>query len=60
MTLPRLYALTDYWKSAPPVAESVAAYLGIKAPTKIDHTANASALQEFISREPGGIAELPR
>ncbi len=31
MTLPRLYAMQDYWKGAPPVHESVAAYLGIKA-----------------------------
>ena len=29
LTLPRVYAMVQYWKASPPVNEAVAAYLGI-------------------------------
>ncbi len=30
LTLPRVYALFEYWKQCPPVNETVAAYIGYK------------------------------
>lgn len=35
MTLPRLYAMNDYWKSHPPIHAMIAAYFGIKRQPKI-------------------------
>lgn len=50
LTLPRLYALYKHWGSYPPVAVSVARYLGI-APSKPTTAAN-DELASFIGAMP--------
>ena len=53
LTIPRLKALTDYWREKPPVGDLVAAYLKYKPPVKIEvDTAKAS------SDDPSGIGGL--
>lgn len=56
VTLPRLYAFLDYWKLAPPVAESVAAFVGIKAPAP-KQAAN-DELQAYMANLP--MRRIPR
>lgn len=34
MTLPRLAAMTEYWRSSPPLHQLVAAYIGYKPAVK--------------------------
>lgn len=56
VTLPRLYAFLDYWKTAPPVAESVAAFIGIKSsrpPPEAECTA-------YMQNLPAKVVRLPR
>ena len=48
MTLPRLYALNEYWVDHPPVHIMVAAYLGIKPKAKIDNQ-SGDMLAELLS-----------
>lgn len=48
LTLPRLYALWEYWQGSPPVAESVAAYLGVK-PERKSAPATPEKMQETIA-----------
>lgn len=61
MTLPRLYAFIDYWKSAPPVAESVAAFVGIKAPPpRAADAANDTEFKAFLAQAPACKVRLPQ
>lgn len=62
MTLPRLYAFLDYWKSAPPVAETVAAFVGLKpagpaAPAKAANDERERT--EFLAAIPMQAVRLP-
>lgn len=49
LTLPRLYALYAHWRKFPPVAVSVALYLGIKpkAPAPQDDSARERWMDEM-------------
>lgn len=57
VTLPRLHAFLEYWRSVPPVAESVAAYLGVK-PAATPATPGAVAANDAKARDEY-IAAMP-
>jgi hypothetical protein len=54
MTLPRLYALSSYWRTCPPVQESVAALLGVKPEEA------AAQLPESVAKTAPRRIEMPR
>ncbi len=64
VTLPRLYAFLDYWNNeAPPVAESVAAYLGInrkKGTAGQQARSNAAETNAYMQNAPRRIVKLPQ
>ena len=56
MTLPRLYALSSYWKACPPVQESVAALLGVKP----DASAADTDVRSYVGTMPKRTVEFPQ
>lgn len=61
LTLPRLEALYSYWRHHPPLHVLVAAYMGVKAPTKPADSSpatqqdNEAAIEAFINSQFPGI-----
>jgi hypothetical protein len=61
--LPRLYAFIDAWKTAPPLPEAVASFVGIKPappqPGLAPHSGAKPGLPQMLSDVPTIVLERP-